>query len=233
MTRYSFIYNQVLQLYRSMDTITFPIEPCDIISTIDNCRVLTYQQFAAMNDCSVSSVIQLCQSKSGCTHYEMENDRYLILWNEDGGDFNVPGRRRWTKAHELGHVVLRHFPMTAEAMLAEHGFNNLTAPECETEADRFAATLLCPMPLFETLKIQSPVDIIYVFGLSTEAANYRWNEYVRWTQSRRKTAWESDIRNVILRRRRDGKFQCPSLRAANSERFHGAISVWKDPEEEI
>lgn len=233
MTRNSFIHNQVLQIYRSMDKIVFPIEPCDIISRIKNCRVLTYQQFAAMNNCSVSSVIQFCQSKSGCTHYEMENNRYLILWNDDGSGFNVPGRRRWTKAHELGHVVLRHFPKTTETMLAEHGFNNLSAPECESEADRFAATLLCPMPLFETLRIQSPVDIIYVFGLSTEAANYRWDEYSRWIRNHRKTSWESDIRNVIASAKRQGKLKVPSLRAANSERFHGAISIWKDPEEEL
>lgn len=233
MTRYTFIYHQVLQLYRDMDTIKFPIEPCDTIATLDNCRALTYQQFADMNHCSVGRVIQFCQSKSGCTHYEVENDRYLILWNDDSVGYNVPGRRRWTKAHELAHVVLRHFPMTAEAQLAENSFNNLSAPDCEIEADRFAATFLCPMPLFEALKIQSPVDIMMVFGLSTEASNYRWNEYMRWLRYRRKTAWENDIRSVVLQRQRAGKFQCPSLRASNCERFHGGIPIWKDPQEII
>ena len=232
MKRYAFIYSQILQIYRAMDTISFPIEPCRIIDMIDNCRSMSYQQFAGMNQCSVEQVIQFCKSKSGCTHYDTENDRYLILWNEDGAGYNVPGRRRWTKAHELGHVVLRHFPLTAEAQLAEHGLYTITAPEYETEADCFAATLLSPMPLFDMLKIRSPVDIRYVFGLSTEASNYRWDEYARWKRTRRKASWENDFRAVILDRQGTGKLTVPGLRAANCERSRGAISIWKDPEEE-
>lgn len=86
-------------------------------------------------------------------------------------------------------------------MLAENGFNNLTAPEFESEADQFAATLLCPMPLYEILRIESPSDIKRVFGLSKEASEHRWSEYVKWTRYHRKTAWENDMRRVYLQKR--------------------------------
>ena len=46
MIRYPFIYNQVLQIYRDMEQIRFPIEPDNIISRFSNCRIRTYQQFA-------------------------------------------------------------------------------------------------------------------------------------------------------------------------------------------
>lgn len=201
MIRYPYIYNQVLQIYKSMAYISFPICPCDILKQIPNCRSLTYQEFAEINHCSVRDVIVLCESKSGCTHYDVANDRYLILWNADCADNNVDGRKLWTKAHELGHVVLKHLPLVAEPMLAENGFNNLTAPEFETEADQFAATLLCPMPLYELLNVHSSQDVRRVFGLSSEASVHRWNEYLRWTRYHRKTAWENDMKRVYLQKR--------------------------------
>jgi len=199
MIRYHYIYNQVLQLYKSMEKIAFPIEPAELIAMRDDCRILPYTKFAQINSCDIQDVIMMCESKSGCTHYDPISNRYLILWNDDNHDYNVSGRRRWTKAHELGHVVLKHMPMIAEPQLAEHGFSNLSAPELETEADHFAATLLCPMPLFDLLNISSPADIKSVFGLSLEASINRWNEYHKWKAYRRKTAWENDMRRVFLK----------------------------------
>lgn len=196
MIRYTYICHQVLQIYKELDRIVFPIEPYELIRKIHNCRTMTYQKFAEINDCEIQDVILMCESKSGCTHYDVANDRYLVLWNEDSAGNNVEGRRRWTKAHELGHVVLEHLPTVAEPMLAENGFNNLTQPRFESEADYFAATLLCPIPLFSLLQILSPTDIQRVFGLSAEASCNRWNEYQKWIRYRKKTAWENDMRRL-------------------------------------
>lgn len=201
MIRYPFIYNQVLQIYRQMDQIVFPIEPDQIIKRLSNCKMLTYEQFAKMNGCSIADVIALCESKSGCTHYDVVNNNYLILWNSEQSGNNVEGRRRWTKAHEFGHVVLKHFQLVSEQTMAEHSFSNAIAPEFEAEADRFAATLLCPMPLFQLLDISSPADIRKVFGLSVEASANRWNEYLKWKNYHRKTAWENDMRRIFLQKR--------------------------------
>lgn len=200
MIRYAYIYNQILQLYKGLEQIRFPMEPCDIIHQLGNCRLLTYQKFAQITHSTTRDVILLCESKSGCTHYDIANDRYLILWNEDSAENNVDGRKRWTKAHELGHVMLKHLPFVAEPQLAENGFNNLTAPELEAEADHFAATLLCPMPLFQPIGITSPVGIQRTFGLSAEASLNRWTEYCKWLSSHRKTAWENDMKRLFAQR---------------------------------
>lgn len=201
MIRYPFIYNQVLQIYRQMDQVVFPIEPDQLIKRLPNCKMLTYEQFAKMNECSIEDVIALCESKSGCTHYDVVNNNYLILWNSEQSGNNVEGRRRWTKAHEFGHVVLKHFQLVSELTMAEHSFGNAITPEFEAEADRFAATLLCPMPLFQLLDISSPADIRKVFGLSVEASANRWNEYLKWKNYHRKTAWENDMRRIFLQKR--------------------------------
>ena len=201
MIRYPFIYNQVLQIYRQMDQIVFPIEPDQLIKRFPNCKMLTYEQFAKMNGCSIEDVIAICESKSGCTHYDVVNNNYLILWNSEQSGNNVEGRRRWTKAHEFGHVVLKHFQLVSELTMAEHSFSNAVTPAFEAEADRFAATLLCPMPLFQLLDISSPADIRKVFGLSVEASANRWNEYLKWKNYHRKTAWENDMRRIFLQKR--------------------------------
>ena len=201
MIRYPFIYNQVLQIYRQMDQIVFPIEPDRLIKRLPNCKMLTYEQFAKMNGCSIEDVIAICESKSGCTHYDVVNNNYLILWNSEQSGNNVEGRRRWTKAHEFGHVVLKHFQLVSELTMAEHSLSNAITPEFEAEADRFAATLLCPMPLFQLLDISSPADIRKIFGLSVEASANRWNEYLKWKNYHRKTAWENDMRRIFLQKR--------------------------------
>ena len=206
MIRYTYIYNQVLQIYKSLPTISFPLDMEMVYPLLSRCRVLTYQQFAQISYASINDVILLCDSKSGCTHYDFSTGRYLILWNSDGSENNVEGRRRWTQAHEAGHVALKHLPVVATQKLAENSFNNLAVPEYEVEANMFASTLLCPMPLFEQLAIQSPHDIQRTFGLSSEASAIRWTAYEKWKLSHRKTFWENDIKRLYSEQNRAQKY---------------------------
>jgi Zn-dependent peptidase ImmA (M78 family) len=161
---------------------------------------MTYQEFAKLNCCSIQDVVMLCESGSGCTHYSVANDRYLILYNASFADNNVSGRIRWTKAHELGHVALKHLPYIAVSQIAEHNFSNVYDRELEKEADYFASMLLSPFPVWEELNILSVPDIQCFFGLSEEASKNRMSDYIKWKRSRIKTAWENDIKRLILGR---------------------------------
>ena len=194
--RYAYICNQVLKLYRNLSTIEFPIDPCILFDQIHNCKIMTYSTFAKINECSLHDVVLLCESESGCTHYDVANDRYLVLFNSSTSNNNVLGRIRWTLAHELGHVILNHLPYVAEPHIAEQNFNNLFDPTLEAEANYFASLLLCPMPLYEQLHIQSPLDIQNTFGLSCEASDVRWKAYLKWKRNHRKTAWENDMKRI-------------------------------------
>ncbi len=198
MIRYVYICNKVLQLYKKLPYIKFPLDPRLVFNQINNCRIMTYHKFAELNQCSLQEVFSLCESESGCTHYDVGKDRYLVLFNSSTDNHNVLGRIRWTLAHELGHVTLNHLPCIVESHIAENNFNNLSHPEFEAEADHFAALLLCPMPLYEILGITSAQDIQRVFGLSREASDVRWREYLKWNHTRRKTAWENDMKRVFI-----------------------------------
>ena len=50
MIRYPFIYNQVLQIYRDMEQIRFPIEPDNIISRFSNCTAAVKDPLVTAGD---------------------------------------------------------------------------------------------------------------------------------------------------------------------------------------
>lgn len=196
MIRYIHINNLVLQIYSALPNITFPINVKDVIKLIPNCRYMSYQKFAKINGCSIDEVIEMCESKSGCTHYDISQDRYLILCNQSTEDNNNFGRQLWTCSHEVGHILCKHHAHSAVSKLSENNLMQIDNPEYENEADYFAATLLSPFPIFKFLNISSASDVHKTFGLSIEASNYRFEQYLKWKRSHRKTAWENDIVNI-------------------------------------
>lgn len=198
MIRYTYINNLVLSIYNTLPIIQFPIDVKEVIKYIPNCRYMSYQQFAEVNHCSISDVIQICESKSGCTHYDILQDRYLILCNQSTQDNNNSGRQRWTCSHEIGHILCKHHSISAYEKLSENNLLPHTNNQCfEAEADYFAATLLAPFPLFSFFNIQSTIDIQNIFGLSCEASLYRFKQYMKWKNNHRKTAWENDMKHIF------------------------------------
>ena len=198
MIRRIYINNLVLKLYSQLPRIKYPLDLNEVLSLIPNCKLMSYQKFADINHCSVNDVIALCQSKSGCTHYDVETNRYLILVNL--AETSNYGRRRWTIAHEIGHIVCGHHILSAVDKIAENSFAQINNQDYEIEADYFVATLLSPLPLFKAFEIQSARDIQNTFGLSAEASDIRLKEYKMWLKNHRKTAWENDIVNMYKRK---------------------------------
>lgn len=198
MIRYTYINNLVLSIYNTLPVIQFPIDVKEVIKYIPNCRYMSYQQFAEVNHCSISDVVQICESKSGCTHYDILQDRYLILCNQSTQDNNNSGRQRWTCSHEIGHILCKHHSISAYEKLSENSLlPNTNNQYFEAEADYFAATLLAPFPLFSFFNIQSAIDVQNIFGLSCEASLYRFKQYMKWKNNHRKTAWENDMKHIF------------------------------------
>lgn len=198
MIRYIYINNLVLNVYINLPKIQFPINTQEIIKLIPNTRYLSYQQFAQINNCTIDEVIRLCESKSGCSYYDVSKNRYLILCNQSTDNNNNIGRQRWTCSHEIGHILCGHHKFSAKEMLSENSLLPHTKNKnFESEADYFAATLLAPFPLFNVLNIKSTFDIQNTFGLSCEASLYRFKQYLKWKNNHRKTAWENDIKYIF------------------------------------
>ena len=206
MIRYKYIENIVLNIYKQLPHISFPLQLKDIIALMPNCRYLSYADFAAINNCSTDKVIEICESVSGCSQYDVHNNRYLIICNEDTNIFgNTIPRQKWTCAHEIGHILCNHFAISTLQLMSENSFMQQSNRELEQEADFFASTLLAPFPLFETLNIESPTDIRIHFGLSKKAAENQYNSYIRWKTYKMNPAWINDIRNLYI-----SSHRCPA-----------------------
>lgn len=196
MVRYRYIESIVYDIYKSMDQIKFPLNLHSIIETIPNCRHTSYQRVACKSRRKVQEVIDACESSSGCTYYDRSTNRYLIMTNEAVLDNNA-GRRRWTLAHEIGHILCGHFELCPYIeKFAEN--NSSVFPEYEKEADYFAATILAPMPLFEPLNIRVAEDVQRKFMLSGEASRNRINDYTRWKNNRQNIMWDNDMQKLFL-----------------------------------
>ncbi len=78
-------------------------------------------------------------------------------------------RRKWTAAHEIGHILCGHIS----------GEINLPTNEQEQQADLFAAELLAPLTVLHFCGVSSAVEIERLCGLSKQAAEYRFQELSR------------------------------------------------------
>lgn len=200
MIRYAYINKQVLDIYSALPSISFPIDANEIIKLIPNCRYMSYQKLAEISGISISDIINICESKSGCTHYDISQNRYLILCNQSNAGNNNTGRQLWTLCHEIGHIICGHHTNSAYEKLSENSTRKIINQEYESEADYFAATVLAPFPLFKVLNVRSQIDVENIFGLSCEASHYRFKQYIKWQYLHTKTAWENDLIRLYNRK---------------------------------
>lgn len=196
--RYRFIDSQVLDFFQLVEYIkpellVFPLDMISIIHLFNNYRIWSYQYYAEKFKMTIGDVIINCQSNSGCTFYNREDNAHVIVFNK-----SLPqGRQQWTLAHELGHCFLNHFDKICDEQIAENNITSIFDSNLESEADYFASVALSPFPLFEQLKIKSPIDIQHMFGLSTEASLNRFKNYSNWKIRHYKTHFDNDLNRLF------------------------------------
>jgi Zn-dependent peptidase ImmA (M78 family) len=106
--------------------------------------------------------------------------KWLILYNSA---VRSEGRQRFTIAHEFGHYLLhRHRQHRFACGDADIETGEGTGRDIETEADRFASTLLMPLDDFRRQVGGQPVSFALLghcadrYGVSLTAAALRWTE---------------------------------------------------------
>ncbi|MCE9575020.1 MAG: ImmA/IrrE family metallo-endopeptidase [Deltaproteobacteria bacterium] len=83
-------------------------------------------------------------------------------------DLTHPWARRFSIAHELGHVVLRHPPHDHAHATPSRGPLARRAPDIEIEANAFAAELLMPTSLVRARCEVSPLDLAIAHGIAQD-----------------------------------------------------------------
>ena len=139
----------------SLHIESLPVDPLMIFSFCKNTVVRTYEEAAPYFGISDADHFKwyVADNKDALTvrhEYEDGTIRYEMIYDSHGN----PLRRRFTLAHELGHIVLKH--------RTEEWWE-------EKEADYYAAQLLAPHPL-TSLYPSDPVQIADRFRLSRQAS---------------------------------------------------------------
>lgn len=110
-----------------------------------------------------SDAHMLTGSRIGLSFYHNQYFRIII------DDSQIITRRRFTLAHELGHILLGH--LLIDTPLGRT-FDD-SKPHIETSADVFAARLLAPACVLWGLNLYEPEDIARFCNISLQAAAIR------------------------------------------------------------
>lgn len=137
MTDYARATRMAYKTLLALHIESFPVDPLQILSFCKNTSVRTYEE--------VTPLVGL-SDPFHFRWYMMDNKDAMTIRRDMGGkavyellydSHGSPSRRRFTLAHELGHIILKHSQ--------EERFE-------EREADFYASQLLAPAPVLEMLK---------------------------------------------------------------------------------
>lgn len=128
--------------YRCITALGVNRMPIDPLFMLKKCRNVALKPYSALREEAHMSAWEFDRHVSvGQDAFVARRSRqgkvhYLVCYEDEGN----PARRRFTLAHELGHIVLGHTDQGAYE---------------EEEANHFAMHLLCPRPVLRQLEQQS------------------------------------------------------------------------------
>ena len=134
--------------------IHFAIDIFSIANSLPNISLKKYSDVCKRFSMSMQEFINTTESEYGSV-FKLK-DKYELIYN-DSKDNKT---NRFTVAHELGHIILRH---------------NLEDANEEKEANCFARNILCPIPIINSLGLKTIVDYMTVFDVSAPMANASYN----------------------------------------------------------
>lgn len=144
------INQKVLEVFIECDIKSFPIDCMYIIKKLGY-SLLKYSELSE-------------EKRSSCL---MVSDECLMLYNSIYyNDEMAISRIKFSLAHEIGHIVLNH--------------GEYMNPLKETEANCFASNMLAPRMAIHYAKCKNQNDVVKIFHISQEAAQYSFDDYRRW-----------------------------------------------------
>ena len=162
MTHYPDYHRAARLAYRTLLKLGIDKLPVDILGICKRCKntkVMTFRDAEKEFDLPDGYFICNGPSESAFTNHRQigEVTHNIILYNDDRMDNSVQ-RLRFTLAHELGHILLKH---------------EGNSVMFEMEANCFAQHLLCPAPVVEALDFKDDSKIFMftsTFGVSRTVA---------------------------------------------------------------
>ena len=146
-------------------------------------KLTTYSSCISPNT-SYKDLIDTFDTKDACTVY-IGHGRFQIFYNDMDKALLNSNRVRWSLAHELGHIQLKHHQLLATERLARGGITDKKYKQVELEADYFAQLILVPHIVLNDMRIYKRNEIEKICKLSTYASNFRIKDYNTWVDNQK------------------------------------------------
>lgn len=147
---YEKIKFSALSVYRKFGIKTFPVDCMNVLHTY-GMKIETYSE-------QKPAKYKKCLTYTG--------DAFSLKKKVYYNDMKPVGRIRFSLAHEIGHIALRHGTPRTE--------------EQEKEADFFASHFLAPRMVIHYARCKNQNDVAKLFNMSQKAAQYAFDDYRRW-----------------------------------------------------
>jgi Zn-dependent peptidase ImmA (M78 family) len=186
--RLGYIKNIVSDLYIKFKIDSYPIDVKKLFRKIPNARIVPFSKFMKKYNISLYEVYTYLNTDEGCTIYDPKTNRYIVYYNDIKFKFiyiKTPERQRWTLAHELGHILLKHHTITNKTKIFRNTLTDKEYNWMEREANYFASLLLAYPLILYKLRIKNSTDIASICGISQEAASYRFEDYKKWSLNKK------------------------------------------------
>lgn len=128
------------------------IDVFQLVRYLPYVRIHTYSELAHKMKLDYNIFLKdYASSEHGFTFYNKSKNRYVICYNELKDITTI----RFTIAHELGHIILKH---------------DKDSKSTNKEANCFARNLLCPVQISDGFGVQTIQDYVNCFGISEPMA---------------------------------------------------------------
>lgn len=189
-----------LKIEVRMRELQIRLAACGLLKETDNsfcCAISVVQLLRDILKFKVSCTATYLQGLDGFTVYDNEHDKYLIVISPK--KFN---RKKFTVAHELGHIYLGHLKDYCNSMVID-------SKRLEFEANTFAEELLMPTLGIIHTGLNTAEEISGHYAVSLESAkikhynlkrNALYRDYLKYIDGECYENW--DIRKAIYREAR-------------------------------
>lgn len=161
----------------NINFLPIPIEK--VIFSIPHLNIVPYSVVAHDFNLSRHEVELYFGSTDGCSDYSVKLQGGVIYYNDLVPKLITTNRYRWSLAHELGHIVLKHHS-NDKTRLSRNGLSNDEYNYYEEEADYFAQLILVPHACLCNFAITKPKHIELICKISSLASVRRYREYLYW-----------------------------------------------------
>lgn len=176
------IKQSVLQIFTDGSFADLPVRVKAIAKSYPNCRLIPYSKIAETRHMTVEQLIYEVESSDAFTEYDSYKDKYLIGYNDTDASVMASKRYRWSIAHEVGHMVLKHHITYKKWRTSRNNISVAEYASLEQEADLFASYLLVPYGALHSKNINSAEQIKTLCNISAESSSYHFNKYSKWAE---------------------------------------------------